>query len=248
MRARRGRGIRQGAWFVSSWLMIAGCGGGSGVPPDAADLDARSVDASIDDCASASCDPDATCTDTPAGHTCTCDVGYEGDGMTCSDVDECATAARCASWSRCENRPGSYACLGEPARCLDGVDDHATSTEITNVSDLTTATIELWFRSLDATAERNLVEFRTAVASDARRVGIAITDASAQGFGSLSGRVLALTVDARDHGGALNARGFDLDASLPTFDETTWHHYRRTHGGESASVRRWRRADHRTAT
>ena len=36
------------------------------------------------------CSPNATCTDTASSFTCTCTSGYTGDGVTCTDIDECS--------------------------------------------------------------------------------------------------------------------------------------------------------------
>ena len=44
----------------------------------------------VDECAAGApnnCDPNATCTDTPGGYACTCNAGFEGDGVTCQSDD-----------------------------------------------------------------------------------------------------------------------------------------------------------------
>ena len=38
----------------------------------------------VDECASSPCDANAQCTDLPGTFTCECNVGYTGDGTTCT--------------------------------------------------------------------------------------------------------------------------------------------------------------------
>jgi len=51
------------------------------------------------------CDPAATCDD----GTCVCPEGFDGDGLTCTDVDECADDP-CDVNAQCTNVPGSFEC------------------------------------------------------------------------------------------------------------------------------------------
>ena len=206
-----------------------------GSPPDAApaaDASAPDAPADVDECAlgTDTCHTNASCTNTVGSYACACNPGFAGDGMSCADIDECAVGtAGCSGVARCVNKPGSYACVGDDFMlCLDGVDDRGITSPMTSaVATLGAATVELWFRSIDGTGERDLIDFwpTTITPSTSHAMRIAITDAALASFGALSGRVLYVTVDARDNGGALNARGFDIDASLPGFDERQWHHY-----------------------
>ena len=44
----------------------------------------------IDECQEQSpCDQNANCTNTPGSFTCTCNVGYQGDGLTCTGLYTC---------------------------------------------------------------------------------------------------------------------------------------------------------------
>ena len=68
------------------------------------------------------CHNNATCADTDGNYTCTCDIGYEGDGFNCTDIDECANSnlrslleADCHANAACSNTDGSYECA-----CNDG--------------------------------------------------------------------------------------------------------------------------------
>ena len=78
----------------------------------------------IDECASgrANCGPDATCTDTADGFTCSCHPGFQADGMSCSDIDECVmTPSPCVAHATCTNFPGSFSCSCSDGFTGDGV-------------------------------------------------------------------------------------------------------------------------------
>ena len=77
----------------------------------------------IDECARHRdlCDSQATCTDRtpdaehPLGYDCACKPGYQGTGMACVDIDECADekAKACVGGGNasCVNTRGGYECL-----------------------------------------------------------------------------------------------------------------------------------------
>ena len=49
------------------------------------------------------------CTDAEGNFTCTCNLGYTGDGIICSDINEC-DARRCDQNATCNNTIGSFVC------------------------------------------------------------------------------------------------------------------------------------------
>src|SRR5690606_35733007 len=70
------------------------------------------------------CDTNAACENTSGSYECTCKTGYEGDGETCEDIDECASAGdnECHNSATCQNEPGTYAC-----ECNDGYEGDGES-------------------------------------------------------------------------------------------------------------------------
>src|SRR6266542_4192716 len=64
------------------------------------------------------CDPNATCEDT----TCVCAPGWQGNGESCSDLDECLTDnGDCDVNAACSNTEGGRDCTCHPGFIGDGV-------------------------------------------------------------------------------------------------------------------------------
>ena len=63
------------------------------------------------------CSPLVVCSNTMGGRTCGgCPAGYAGNGVTCGDVNECATAnGGCDPLTACTNTVGARTCAGCPA-------------------------------------------------------------------------------------------------------------------------------------
>jgi len=80
------------------------------------------------------CDADATCTAVADSFTCSCNSGFNGDGLTCTDIDECTTGAHnCHAGADCSNTAGSFVCvcrtgyIGNGTVC-DDLDECSTGT------------------------------------------------------------------------------------------------------------------------
>lgn len=99
-------------------MVITGCGGsggsggsdggGGGATVGAVSGSGATAESCVDE---SDCGPNASCM--PSG--CVCDVGFEGDGITCSDVDECSAGTdTCDANATCTNTPGGSSCLCGP--------------------------------------------------------------------------------------------------------------------------------------
>ncbi len=87
-------------------------------------------------CETLSCGANASCAMVDGEATCQCDAAFEGDGQTCTDIDECATNTDdCADvGAECTNLQGSHNCAciagfdGDGLTC-DDVDECALATD-----------------------------------------------------------------------------------------------------------------------
>jgi len=86
----------------------------------------------VDECAAGTdnCDENATCTNTAGSFTCACNAGYEGDGVSCTNIDECA-ASPCLNGGTCTDGINSYTCACAPGftgtNCETNIDECAAS-------------------------------------------------------------------------------------------------------------------------
>ena len=69
----------------------------------------------------------AKCENTGGNYTCHCRTGFSGNGVSCSDIDECASDSNnCDQMANCTNTIGSYVCTcrdgytGDGISCLGG--------------------------------------------------------------------------------------------------------------------------------
>lgn len=66
------------------------------------------------------CNANAACTNTFGSYGCQCSAGYTGDGITCTDIDECSSGHQCDSSATCHNSEGSYVCICNSGYTGDG--------------------------------------------------------------------------------------------------------------------------------
>jgi hypothetical protein len=66
----------------------------------------------VDECAldPGPCSPDAVCANTIGGYSCTCNAGFEGDGHSCTNIDDCTTAP-CGKHGNCIDGLETFACV-----------------------------------------------------------------------------------------------------------------------------------------
>ena len=68
------------------------------------------------------CSTDGDCTNVPGSFTCACKTGYSGDGISCTDIDECtANTDDCHVLATCTNTIGSFTCACNAGYAGDGV-------------------------------------------------------------------------------------------------------------------------------
>ena len=65
----------------------------------------------LDECAmnTHKCAENAQCLNDFRSYSCNCNSGYDGDGQTCTDIDECKTSV-CDPNAYCTNFRGGYDC------------------------------------------------------------------------------------------------------------------------------------------
>eukprot|EP00731_Ephydatia_muelleri_P037026 Em0380g6a len=68
-----------------------------------------------------SCGMNANCTNTIGSYQCSCLVGFEGDGVNCSNINECGRGTNgCSKNATCHDTIGSYTCSCNPGFSGDG--------------------------------------------------------------------------------------------------------------------------------
>ena len=87
-------------------------------------VDEKHICVDVNECTDGShkCSKHAKCQNTDGGYDCICENGYQGDGKTCSDVDECASNDHNChpAHAYCANIPGSFVCTCKPGFRGDG--------------------------------------------------------------------------------------------------------------------------------
>ena len=90
------------------------------------------VGVDVNECATGTdnCNDNATCTNTEGSFTCACNAGYQGDGVTCTNIDECA-ASPCLNGGTCTDGINAYTCTCAPGftgtTCATNIDECAAS-------------------------------------------------------------------------------------------------------------------------
>ncbi|MFT7625932.1 MAG: hypothetical protein ACI9WU_005124, partial [Myxococcota bacterium] len=114
----------------TEWTDACSSCAAGGAGPDNADCssvsDTCGICLDLDECAGEgdgnNCDANATCANTDGDFGCTCDAGYEGDGVACTDLDECLLDTDdCSDNGTCTNTDGGFDCACNAGYAGDGV-------------------------------------------------------------------------------------------------------------------------------
>ena len=98
-------------------------GGGDGGSGAASSGGSAGAPFTRDECedGTATCDPNALCIDTETFYECACDAGYQGDGKTCTNTDECLLLIDdCDANALCTDTMGGFTCACSPGFVGDG--------------------------------------------------------------------------------------------------------------------------------
>ncbi|XP_067277091.1 uncharacterized protein si:ch73-105b23.6 [Pseudorasbora parva] len=68
------------------------------------------------------CHPNGLCHLSSSGYQCVCDLGFEGDGLICSDINECEENVCPKKETQCVNKLGSFDCICKVGYTLNGTE------------------------------------------------------------------------------------------------------------------------------
>ena len=82
----------------------------------------------IDECQNSPCDTYGICENSLGTFSCKCTDGYDGDGYTCNDINECDKSDTCDARATCVNHDGTFSC-----QCDSGFQSRFTFSKIKRV-------------------------------------------------------------------------------------------------------------------
>ena len=87
------------------------------------------------------CHGDATCTNSVGSFTCACNPGFEGEGLECLEIDECATAP-CGDGGTCADLVDAYSCACAPEFSGGGVNTPCVCEPVTTCEPWSECSVE----------------------------------------------------------------------------------------------------------